>query len=79
MVTPLTSKNYCNNVYLIVNYKSKCTCLLCIQFPPVQSHLLFGSVQVINYQKQKIALCFGLYKKSTTILSTQLKYFGHSQ
>ena len=48
-------------------------------FPSSSIPLAFGSVQVINYQKEKIALHFRLYKKSTTIQSTQLKCFGHSQ
>ena len=43
---------FCNNAYLIVNYKSKCTYLLSIQFPCVQ----FPCIQFPQIQFP-LALC----------------------
>ena len=77
--TPYIKNNYCNNVYLIVSYKSKCAHLLYIQFPMVQyfgaqSLLVLFSIKlhlllVIKNQKEKIFLHFRLYQNCPLLIN----------
>ena len=76
---------YCNNVYLIINYRNKHT----LAFHSIPSSLIpitFGSVQVINYQRDKIALCFRSCKSqllydqtSSSILDTHSEANGKTK